>query len=142
MRDNWNIALNRQTKRQTARPAYVSLNRRGEIAMNDKAFKMIGCPYNVAILYLPPQPSADNSSPAGGELKGVIGVKYPVTEDRDFFPVRRYGRGGRMRIIRAAFALKQFGISIDETLKFYNPPLVYYRNQPMLLLELSRSPPA
>ena len=49
MRDNWDIAISRQTKRQRARGPYVSLNKRGEIAMNDQAFKLIRCPYNVAL---------------------------------------------------------------------------------------------
>jgi hypothetical protein len=39
---------------------------------------------------------------------------------------RRYGRDRKMRIVRAARALKQFGISVEQTLKFYNPPVVTY----------------
>ena len=54
MRDNWDIAVSRQTKRdRRALSPYVSLNKRGEIAMNDRAFKLIRSPYNVAVLYLP-----------------------------------------------------------------------------------------
>jgi len=123
MRDNWDIAISRQTKRQRARGPYVSLNKRGEIAMNDQAFKLIRSPYNVALVY-------DSG-------RSTIGVKFPVPQDLYFYPVRRYGRGGRMRIIRAAHALNQFGISTDHTLKFYNPPILYYRNEPMLVLNLS-----
>jgi hypothetical protein len=41
-----------------------------------------------------------------------------------------------MHIVRANRALKQFGITIEHTLKFYNPPVTTYRNEPMLLLEL------
>ena len=141
MRDNWDIAISRQTKRQRARGPYVSLNKRGEIAMNDQAFKLIGCPYNVALLYLPPSIISANEivTALGGVPKGIIGVKFPVSQDLYFYPVRRYGRGGRMRIIRAAHALNQFGISTDHTLKFYNPPILYYRNEPMLVLELDGS---
>ena len=146
MRDNWDVAISRQTKRQRQRPAYVSLNKRGEIAMNDRAFKLIRCPYNVTLLYLPP---AEEDGPGQGttaaalghrsfERRGVLGVKFPVWQDADCFPVRRYGRGGRMRIVRAAYALKQFGIRVDHTLKFYDPPVVTYRNEPMILLELDR----
>jgi hypothetical protein len=139
MRDNWDVAISRQTKRQRARPAYVSINRRGEIAMNDKAFKMIRCPYNVTILYLPPHGHTGTLPLADGELKGIIGVKFPIAQDPHCFAVRRYGRGGRMRIIRANSALRQFGIRIEQTLKFYNPPVVTYHNEPMLLLELDRA---
>ena len=166
MRDNWDIAISRQTKRQRERTPYISLNKRGEIAMNDQAFKLIRCPYNVALVYLPlseenhpvarttpasGHPSSGRRGAAspplletGGELnppasgrRGVLGVKFPVAQDLYFYPVRRYGRGGRMRIIRAAHALNQFGISTDHTLKFYNPPILYYRNEPMLVLNLS-----
>ena len=34
MRDNWDIAVSKQTRRQRAMPPCVSLNRCGEIAMN------------------------------------------------------------------------------------------------------------
>jgi hypothetical protein len=62
-----------------------------------------------------------------------------VAADRHFYMARRYGRNNKMRIIRAARALKQFGLQLEHTLKFYNPPVVTYRNEPMLLLELDRA---
>ena len=34
------------------------------------------------------------------------------------FRARRYGRGGRLRVVRAGRLLKQFGIAITETLVF------------------------
>jgi hypothetical protein len=125
MRDNWDIAISRQTRRQRARPSYVSLNRRGEIAMNDKAFKAIGCPWNVTLLY--------------DSERRAVGVKYPVSQDGHFFPVRRYGRGRRMRIVRAARLLKQFGITIEMTLVFSPVRVEIFRQEPMLVLELNEA---
>ena len=67
----------------------------------------------------------------------AIGVKFPVWADRHFFRVRLYGRGGCMRIVRAARLLKQFDIRVEQTLCFKNVPVVYFREEePMLLLEL------
>jgi hypothetical protein len=68
----------------------------------------------------------------------IIGVKYPVSADRQFFMARRYGRNRKMRIVRAARALKQFVIRVEHILKFYNPPVVTFRNEPMLLLDLNK----
>ena len=125
MRDNWDIALTRQTRRQRAGAPYVSLNRRGEIAMNDKAFKMIRCPYNVTLLY--------------DRERRAIGVKCPVMWDEHFFRVRRYGRGRRIRVVRAARLLKQFGITIERTLIFSPVRAELFRDEPMLVLELTTS---
>lgn len=122
MRDAWNIALSRETKRPRDRPLYVSLNKRGEIAMNARAFAAIGSPYNVTLLY--------------DEGKRSIGVKFPVSADGHFFPVKRYGRGRRMRIVRAARLLKQFGIAVERTLVFSPVRVETFRQEPMLVLEL------
>jgi hypothetical protein len=124
MNSEWQIARGWHLKGRAERPAYVSLNKRGEIAMNDRAFAAIMRPASVTLLYY----SQEN----------IIGVKFPVTADRHFYMARRYGRDRKMHIVRAARALKQFGISVEQTLKFYNPPLVTYRNEPMLLLELGK----
>ena len=79
MRDNWDVAISRQTKRQRQRPAYVSLNKRGEIAMNDRAFKLIRCPYNVTLLYLPP---AEEDGPGQGGTAAASGHRTSVTGRR------------------------------------------------------------
>jgi hypothetical protein len=123
MNTDWQMARGWHLKGRAERPAYVSLNRRGEIALNDRAFTTIGRPASVTLLYDP--------------KTHTIGVKFPVAADRNFYMVRRYGRERKMRIVRANHALKQFGIRVDHTLKFYNPPVVTYRNEPMLLLDLS-----
>jgi hypothetical protein len=123
MNTDWQMARGWHLKGRAERPAYVSLNRRGEIALNDRAFTTIGRPASVTLLYDP--------------KTHTIGVKFPVSADSNFYFVRRYGRERKMRIVRANRALKQFGIRVDHTLKFYNPPVVTYRNEPMLLLDLS-----
>ena len=91
--------------------------------MNAAAFKAIGEPWNVAVYYQP----------------GFVGVKFPVWQDSDCFRVRRYGRGRKMRIVRASRLLKQFGLQLEHTLRFHNAPVVTYRNEPMLLLELDHA---
>ena len=124
MNSSWQIARGDRRKGRAERPTYVSINKRGEIAMNDRAFAAIMRPASVTLLY-------DSQA-------RIIGVKYPVSADRHFYMARRYGRNNKMRIIRAAHALKQFGISVDRTLKFYNPPVVTFRSEAMLVLELNR----
>ncbi len=70
-----------------------------------------------------------------------VAVKSPVREDANFFRVKRYGRGRRMRIVRAARMLKQFGIEVERTLVFCNTQLDEYRGSPMLLLPLDGADP-
>lgn len=122
MQESWEIAIKERLKKQYVQRVYVSLNRRGEIAMNDAAFERIGRPATVTLMY-----DAANCS---------IGVKFPVRADRHFFPVRRYGRGGKMRIVRAASALKQFGIEVERTRVFCDVAIEMFRKEPMLVLPL------
>ena len=100
MRNGWEICREREARVEKERRVYVSLNRRGEIAMNAEAFRMIGRPASVALLY--------------DDKTRRVGVKCPVEEDGNFFRVRRYGRGGRMRVVRAARLLKQFAIKVER----------------------------
>jgi len=123
MHDNWEIALQRPTASRGVHRVYVSINKRGEIAMNAEAYRRIGQPASVTLLY-----DAANRR---------IGIKFPVPLDRNFFPVRRYGRGRKMRIVRAARLLKQFGIRIDHTLIFNHCPTQTLNGHPMLVLSLS-----
>ena len=88
MHDDWTIAIKPRPRRPGGERVYVSINKRGEIAMNAEAFRRIGQPATVTLLY--------------DDVHKRIGVKFPVPLDRNFFPVRRYGRGQQMRIVRAA----------------------------------------
>lgn len=118
----WLIVERRLGQRRQRRGRYVSINRRGEIAMNDEAWSAIRRAYNVTLLWNP--------------RKRVIGVKFPRAVDRNFFPTRGYGRDRRMRVVRAGRLLKQFGITIDETLRFPNTEVVWFNEDPMLVLEM------
>src|SRR5262245_26655970 len=121
--NRWKIATARPGRRwQRQVRVYVSLNKRGEIVMNEPAWKFIGDPASVTLLYYP----AEN----------CIGVKFPLAIDRHFFMMRRYGRGRRNRIVRGARLLKQFGIRVDKTIVFDSIQMVKYDGSPMLLLDL------
>ncbi|MGH9821006.1 MAG: hypothetical protein ACRD43_12640 [Pyrinomonadaceae bacterium] len=122
MTDSWQSVRGKPQK-VTRRPRlYVSLNRRGEIAMNDAAWGEVRRPYNVALLY-----DAKHQR---------IGIKFPVRTDSRFFPVRNYGRNGRTRVVRAARLLKQFGIEVEETIVFRDPETTTYEGEPMLAVNL------
>ena len=101
---------------------YASLNRRGEIAMSGAAWEAIGGPWKVALVY----------DRAGRR----IGVKFYEYSDASSYPVKPYGRGGRMRIVRASRLLERFGLSVKETLVFENAAVVESGKVKMLVLEL------
>ncbi len=125
MSDNWQIVNQRPASVAKARRVYVSLNRRGEIALNAEAFKRIGQPASVTLLYDP--------------VTKCIGVKHPVARDLYFFPVRRTGRGRRTFIVRAARLLKQFGIEVTTTVVFKNVAVETLNGNPMLVLEMGKA---
>jgi hypothetical protein len=122
MHDGWEMVESRKTREKKAARVYVSLNKRGEIAMNAEAFRRINEPANVTLLYY--------------EKERCVGVKYPRAADGNFFPVRRYGRGRKMRIVRARRMLEQFGIKLERTLVFSNVQTQLWGRDPMLVLEL------
>lgn len=62
--------------------------------------------------------------------------KIPVALDQNFFPVRRYGRDRKMRIIRAKRLLKQFDLQIDHTLIFKNAEALMLNGCRMLVFDL------
>ena len=117
----WQVAVKPWPRGRKRGPrVYASLNKRGEIALSAEAFYQIKQPASVALFYCPEHRQ--------------IGVKYPVPADRHFFPVRRYGRDSKMRIVRARHLLKQFGIKIERTLIFDPPQLAHLNGEPMLVL--------
>lgn len=95
--------------------------------MNLEAFGRIREPATVVLLY--------------DERRRRIGVKFPIGADGEFFPVRRYGREGRLRVVRAARLLKQFGIQIDRTLIFRDAPVEDLNGHPLLVLQLNQEEP-
>ncbi len=127
MRDHWQIAKKPLRKARPGPFRYVSLNKRGEIVINPAAWGEMGETYNVTLLY--------------DEAKRRIGVKFPVAGDGHFFAVCRYGRGRKLRVVRAARLLKQFGIEIDKTQVFSRPEVVRFDGVPMIVLELDKARP-
>lgn len=127
MTDDWEITKQRKRAQRKAAGVYVSLNKRGEIVMNAAAFRRIDEPANVTLLY--------------DAKKGRVGVKFPHWTDENFFKVRNYGRGRRNRIVRGGRMLKQFGIVIEKTLVFRDPPLERKDGHPMLVLQLDAGEP-
>lgn len=125
MTDSWEIVKQRPEKRRKQPRLYISLNRRGEIAMNAAAFRAIGQPASVTLLY--------------DAKTRRMGVKSPVAIDRHFFPVRHAGRGGRTLIVSAARMLKQFGIEVSTTRVFRDVRCVRFEGEPMLLLSLDEA---
>ncbi|MEJ7624592.1 MAG: hypothetical protein WKF34_11430 [Pyrinomonadaceae bacterium] len=121
MNRDWQIA-ERRPERPEAERLYVSLNRRGEIVLNDAAYDAIDRTFNVTLLY--------------NARARHIGVKRPVRSDVHYFPVRGYGRGRRSHIVRAARMLAQFGIRIEQTVIFQNVEIDYYKHEPMLVLRM------
>lgn len=80
MSEDWEIVKERRKAGGRAPRAYVSLNKRGEIAMNAEAYRRIMRPANVTLLF--------------DAKRRRISVKFPVARDRNFFPARPYGRAG------------------------------------------------
>jgi hypothetical protein len=111
------------------------MNKRGEISINAAAWRVMGDPWNVTLMYLPPE---NGHTCAAGS--GAIAVKHPVAGDDHFFRVRKFGRGGKLRVVRARRLLKQFGIKIERTLVF-DVSFEQYRSVPMLVLYFAHSRP-
>ena len=91
-------------KREVA--PYVSINRRGEIVLNEAAMRLAYASWEITLFY-----DAETNR---------LGIRGGRGGDPSLhvFRARRYGRGGRLRVVRAGRLLKQFGIAITETLVF------------------------
>ena len=92
--------------------------------LNCSALKLIDVAISVKLLY-------------DAETKR-IGIRGADQRDHALhtFSARRYGRGGRLRVIRARRLLKQFGITITATLVFGD---LIVEPGPMLVLDLGHS---
>lgn len=106
MHDGWEIVEGRPISMGVGRRFRMTVNRRGEIYFNQEVFRAIGRPANVTLLF----------DPAGRRLA----VKFPVAWDRHFFPVRRCGRNKKTLVVRAARMLKQFNMTVPETILLWN----------------------
>lgn len=121
--DGWTIAERERPRAYRRVGLYASLNSRGEIVLSERAYKKIWEPGSVTLLW--------------DAKHGRIGVKFPVAGEDHFFPARRYGRGRRLYIIRAAKMMRQFGIEITETIKFPEAHIILINEKPMLVLDLN-----
>lgn len=123
---SWKIAKRERPEAENEPPrTYVSVNKRGEIALSAEAWAAIREPWSVNLLW--------------DEKRRRLGVKFPVRDEGEFFSVRPYGRGGRMRIVSAVRMLKQFGVSVTDTLVFRSVGLEMHKKEPMLVLPLDEA---
>ena len=87
---------------------YVTMNRKGEIALNKVAYKRVGEPTAFLILYNRPN--------------SLIALKPTAAAIKNAYPVRKHGRrGGRM--VRAFRLLTEFGITLPDTVEFREPEI-------------------
>lgn len=99
-----------RVKRQL-RP-YASINHRGEIVLNPTVFAALKGLNYVSLQY--------------DESVQQLAITRPTRTGR-IYNVRKFGRKGRLRVIRATRFLSHFGIEIHETavitdIKFYADP--------------------
>ena len=126
MIEDWQKVEERWTPQEESGPrVYVSLNKRGEIALSAAAWAAIKEPWNVTLLW--------------DEKRRRIGVKYPVAREGVFFAVRTYGREGRMRVVNAGRLLKQFGVTVERLVVFRDVAVEMHKGEPMLVLNLVKS---
>lgn len=82
---------------------YVTMNRKGEIALNKVAYRRVGEPAAFLILYNRPN--------------SMVALKPTAAAMKNAYPVRKHGRrGGRM--VRAFRLLTEFGIKLPDTVEF------------------------
>jgi hypothetical protein len=117
------VAIKKPAREQKQEPGpYASINRRGEIVLNFAAIKLLMAWERYTLHY-----DAETNR---------LGIRRASSEDDRslrVFRARRYGRHGRLRVIRAGRFLKQLGIDITRTLVF-SPPTVDDR---MIVLDLN-----
>ena len=105
---------------------YASINSRGEIALNGTALGLLHGAINVVLYY---DPTLER-----------IGIRGATQQDHGehIFGARPYGRGGRMRVLRARRFLRKFGVRVEQTLRFTK---FTRESGPMLVLDLSSAVP-
>lgn len=84
---------------------YVTMNRRGYIAMSGRTFEKLGEPKACNLLF--------------DAVNNRIGLKPAALAARNAFPVAKQGRHGG-RLIRAYRLMQEFGIDLPETIHFHD----------------------
>src|SRR5437764_14012881 len=79
---------------------YVTMNRKGEIALNKVAYKRLGEPTAFLIYYSRPN--------------NMVALKPSSAAMNNAYPVRKQGRRGG-RVVRAFRLLTEFGIKLPDT---------------------------
>lgn len=123
MPEEWRV-IGRRVKRRVVRQPriYASLNKRGEIFLSAGAFAAFGGA-NVALLMY----DAESRK---------LAIRWPH-RNYNFFYVRKRGRGGRARVIRAKQVFDELGIKLEGTLAFTNIAVEKCDDNPMLVLDLN-----
>jgi hypothetical protein len=85
---------------------YVSLTRRGLIAMNRVTFERVGSPTAFLLLF--------------DKVNNRIALKPTIPAIRNAYPVMTRGRRMQSRCVNAYRLLVEFGIEVPETLEFKN----------------------
>lgn len=87
---------------------YVTMNRKGEIALNGAAWRRIGEPTAVLVMYNPPN--------------SLIMLKPTNESATNAFPVRKRGRRDG-RVIRVFRLLTEFNLKLPDTIEFSDPEI-------------------
>ncbi len=82
---------------------YVTMNRRGEIAMNGMTYERLGSPEAFLVMF--------------DKTNSRIALKPTRAVMKNAYPARKYGRRGA-RIVRAYRLLTEFGILVPDTIEF------------------------
>lgn len=88
--------------RRRLRP-YASINARGEIVLNPSVFTLLDGLHYASLHY--------------DKATGSIAIARPTLTGR-IYNVRKFGRHGRLRVVRARRFLRHFGLHITQTLTF------------------------
>jgi len=102
MRTEWSI-LPRGDVTPQASTVYVTMNRKGSIALNGTAYKRTGSPAAFLIMF--------------DKVNSRIALKPTAAAMKNAYPAQKYGRRGG-RIVRAFRLLTEFGIDVPDTMEF------------------------
>ena len=84
---------------------YVTMNRKGEIALSRITYEKLGEPAAFNLLF--------------DMVNNRIGLKPTALAARNAYPVAKQGRHGG-RVVRAYRMTQEFGIDLPETIRFHN----------------------
>ena len=71
----------------------------------------------------------------------TITIRSSPPPRTDYYLVREYGRGRRMRLVSAIRLLKRHDVKIEQTLIFRRPKLTDCNGEPLIVLQLDKARP-